>query len=81
MKRCPECRRDYYDETLIYCLEDGVPLVQGAVPAPDEPSTAILHSTDAPGEATTAQTAILPTGAEAKAQGSLGDATERPTIS
>ena len=81
MKRCPECRRDYYDETLIYCLEDGVPLVQGAVPAPDEPSTAILHSTDAPGEATTAQTAILPTGAEAKAQGSLGDATERQTIS
>jgi hypothetical protein len=24
MKRCPECRRDYYDETLLYCLEKGM---------------------------------------------------------
>ena len=23
MKRCPECRRDYQDETLLYCLDDG----------------------------------------------------------
>jgi hypothetical protein len=23
MKRCPECRRDYFDETLLYCLDDG----------------------------------------------------------
>jgi hypothetical protein len=23
MKRCPECRRDYYDETLLYSLDDG----------------------------------------------------------
>ena len=22
MKRCSECRRDYHDETLLYCLED-----------------------------------------------------------
>jgi TolB-like protein/Flp pilus assembly protein TadD len=42
MKRCPECRRDYYDETLLYCLEDGTALIQGSVPAPDEPQTAIL---------------------------------------
>ncbi|MBL8185119.1 MAG: hypothetical protein JNK51_09350, partial [Blastocatellia bacterium] len=42
MKRCPECRRDYYDDTLLYCLEDGNELVQGSVPAPDEPQTAIL---------------------------------------
>jgi len=67
MKRCPECRRDYYDDTLLYCLEDGNALVQGSVPSPDEPATAILHSTAAPGEAptraqinTTDQTAILP---------------------
>ncbi|QQS32323.1 MAG: tetratricopeptide repeat protein [Acidobacteriota bacterium] len=42
MKRCPECRRDYYDDTLLYCLEDGNALVQGSVPSPDEPATAIL---------------------------------------
>ena len=42
MKRCPECRRDYYDDTLLYCLEDGNALVQGSVPSPDESATAIL---------------------------------------
>jgi Tol biopolymer transport system component len=29
MKRCPECRRDYYDDTLSYCLDDGTPLLEG----------------------------------------------------
>jgi serine/threonine-protein kinase len=42
MKRCPECRRDYYDDSLLYCLEDGAALVQGGVPHPEEPQTAIL---------------------------------------
>jgi hypothetical protein len=42
MKRCPECRRDYYDETLLYCLEDGVALVQGSVPSHEGPATEIL---------------------------------------
>jgi TolB-like protein/Tfp pilus assembly protein PilF len=29
MKRCPECRRDYHDNTLLYCLDDGNALVEG----------------------------------------------------
>jgi TolB-like protein/Tfp pilus assembly protein PilF len=29
MKRCPECRRDYTDETLNFCLDDGARLVEG----------------------------------------------------
>ena len=29
MKRCPECRRDYYDDSLLYCLDDGNPLLEG----------------------------------------------------
>jgi TolB-like protein/Tfp pilus assembly protein PilF len=71
MKRCPECRRDYYDDTLLYCLDDGNALLEGpaTASASDEPATAILHSTAAPGEAPTRaqihmtdQTAILPTG-------------------
>ena len=80
MKRCPECRRDYYDDTLLYCLDDGNALLEGPAnlsepPASaggqfgDEPATAILHSTAAPGEAPTRaqihmtdQTAVLPTG-------------------
>ena len=65
MKRCPECRRDYYDDTLLYCLDDGNALLDGpAVSVPpavaggalfsdDEPQTAILHSTATPGEAPT----------------------------
>jgi hypothetical protein len=27
MKRCPECRRDYYDDTLLFCLDYGGELV------------------------------------------------------
>ncbi len=53
MKRCPECRRDYVDDSLLYCLEDCAALVQGSVPSPDEPRTAILHDTAIPGEAAT----------------------------
>ena len=29
MKRCPECRRDYQDDTLVYCLDDGSRLLEG----------------------------------------------------
>ena len=52
MKRCPECRRDYYDDTLLYCLDDGNALLEGPASA-DEPATAILHTTDGVGEAPT----------------------------
>src|SRR6476646_2966052 len=40
MKRCPECRKDYFDDSLMYCLDDGAQLVPGSVG--DEPATAIL---------------------------------------
>ena len=49
MKRCPECRRDYYDDSLSYCLEDGAVLLSGL---PDEPATAIL-----PGDPQTSESA------------------------
>ncbi len=29
MKRCPECRRDYFDDSLLYCLDDGTRLLDG----------------------------------------------------
>ena len=50
MKRCPECRRDYYDDSLSYCLEDGAPLLSGV---PDEPATAILSATPQTSESAT----------------------------
>jgi eukaryotic-like serine/threonine-protein kinase len=69
MKRCPECRRDYFDDTLAFCLEDGTALLQGSVTTPDEPQTAILHDSTAPGGQSTRaqiqiteQTAVLPSG-------------------
>jgi adenylate cyclase len=34
MKYCPECRRAYADETLNFCLEDGMPLVGDLQPLP-----------------------------------------------
>ncbi|MCA1590264.1 MAG: tetratricopeptide repeat protein [Acidobacteria bacterium] len=43
MKRCPECRRDYYDETLLYCLDDGSALLEGPASA-DGAATAIFNS-------------------------------------
>ncbi|MGQ0543054.1 MAG: tetratricopeptide repeat protein [Blastocatellia bacterium] len=88
MKRCPECRRDYYDDTLAFCLEDGTALLQGSVPSPDEPQTAILHETAAPGEAatraqihTTEQTAVLHRGAEAEPRDSLDGPSEKQSFS
>src|SRR6187402_3050674 len=52
MKRCPECRRDFYDDSLIFCLDDGTRLLDGP-PSVDEPATALLHSTAPPAEAAT----------------------------
>ena len=63
MKRCPRCRRDYYDDTLFYCLDDGSALLDG--PASDDQLIAQLptvemtsgrHSVELPGE----KTAVLP---------------------
>lgn len=34
MKRCPECRRDYYDDSLRYRLEDKIALDQASMPSP-----------------------------------------------
>ena len=48
MKRCPECRRDYYDETLLYCLDDGTALLEGPVSAEERPTAILTRSTEAP---------------------------------
>ena len=52
MKRCPKCRRDYHDETLLYCLDDGTALLEGPASA-DEAATAILSGPTASSEAPT----------------------------
>jgi adenylate cyclase len=40
MKRCPECRRDYYDDTLLYCLDDGSALLEGPARLSEPPAAA-----------------------------------------
>ncbi|MGI8408674.1 MAG: tetratricopeptide repeat protein [Pyrinomonadaceae bacterium] len=92
MKRCPECRRDYYDDTLSFCLEDGTPLVYGL--SNDEPATAILSEPGAiatgfrAGEDqtrsqinTTDQTAVFQRGSEAEPQGNSDELSERQSLS
>jgi len=66
MKRCPECGRDYNDDSLSFCLDDGAELLFGPG-SMDEPQTAIFQGTDERGEAATRahfqrtdRTAVLP---------------------
>ena len=77
MKRCPECRRDYFDETLIYCLDDGNALLEGPASATESVtsivSEPVAHAISVPTNElptraqihSTDHTAILPTGAGA----------------
>lgn len=46
MKRCPQCRRDYYDDSLFYCLDDGNALLEG--PATKEAETVLLPVDEPP---------------------------------
>src|SRR5215213_9272828 len=58
MKRCPQCGRDYNDDSLSFCLDDGSELLFGPG-ARDEGLTAILSNAELPSE--------LPTRAQANA--------------
>src|SRR2546428_8515363 len=40
MKRCPNCKRTFADDTLSFCLDDGTPLV--AAVRPDSEETLVL---------------------------------------
>jgi len=97
MKRCPQCGRDYDDDSMSFCLDDGSELLFGPASgsgAGDEPATAILSGPGVPslgGTAsesptmaqvhTTEQTAILHTGAEAEPRESLGGLSETQSFS
>jgi TolB-like protein/Flp pilus assembly protein TadD len=63
MKRCPECQREYVDETLNFCLDDGAWLREVEN---DEPATALQSFAEktidpsASGKRTIEETVILP---------------------
>ena len=44
MKRCPECKRDYFDDSLLYCLDDGIGLLDG--PGIGDERTAVMPRLD-----------------------------------
>ena len=84
MKRCPECGRNYNDDSMSFCLDDGAELLFGPA-SMDEPATAILSefrvppsggsSSESPTRAqihSTDQTAILRIGTEAEPEGKVG---------
>jgi TolB-like protein len=87
MKRCPECRRDYYDDTLLYCLDDGNALLEGPASgsgAGDEPATAILSELPAlAGGLSDSEGATRPQihTTAAEPQDSKGDSSENQSIS
>lgn len=54
MKRCPECWRDYYDDSLSFCLDDGGRLLDGPA-SYDGPTTAVLPRGISGGEDVTRQ--------------------------
>ena len=69
MKRCPQCKATYLDDTLNFCLEDGEWLVEDAEPATailTEPATQAFHHT---------------TASEAEPRTVVGDSTERQSLS
>ena len=54
MKRCPECRRDCYDDAPLYCQDDGNALLDGPASESEpgavatgfpsgEPQTDLMH--------------------------------------
>src|SRR4029079_18243890 len=53
MRRCPQCFRNYHDDSLKYCLDDGAALVAGPADAAGTAETAILPSSAYPDEAAT----------------------------
>ncbi|HKP69234.1 MAG TPA: hypothetical protein VJV05_08120 [Pyrinomonadaceae bacterium] len=69
MKRCPQCGRDYNDDSLSFCLDDGADLLFG--PGRDDAATAMFAvppTDDLP-------TRVLPTVAEPHE--TIGDAAEK----
>ncbi len=63
MKGCRECRREYYEETLSFCLDEGTTLLVG--PGTDETKTKTLGVADANHEP---KTEILPSEGATKLQ-------------
>src|SRR5437868_5244746 len=74
MKRCPQCRRDYTNETLNFCLDDGAELLDGPASG-DESATVILDDLEA------TRSFNQTTAGEAEPQTGWGSSTEKQSFS
>ena len=87
MKKCPQCGRDYNDDSMSFCLDDGSELLFGPATASgdDEPATAILSESGAIATGSRGEEQTWPfiatTAAEAQPRGSLGGSTEKHSFS
>jgi hypothetical protein len=43
MKVCPQCHRNYTDDALSFCLDDGSPLVSASAPSSFDPSATVQY--------------------------------------
>jgi hypothetical protein len=43
MKVCPQCQRNYADDALSFCLDDGSPLVTASAPSSFDPSATVQY--------------------------------------
>lgn len=48
MKQCPKCQREYDDDSLRFCLEDGTPLARPDVSPKSAEPTAVLPGNEPP---------------------------------
>ncbi len=84
MKKCPQCGRDYNDDSMSFCLDDGSELLFGPASV-DEPATAILSEPPAlaGGQFDEAKTRafVHTTEAAADPQNRLGVVTEKHSFS
>jgi len=51
MKLCPECRREYYDDSLLYCLDDGSRLLDGPGLKAEWQTAVLARDAEPPGQA------------------------------
>ncbi len=87
MKRCPQCGRDYNDDSMSFCLDDGSELLFGPARSShyDEPATAILSEPPvSAGGQLSGENSTKPfirTSAAAEPQGSLSGPLEKQSFS
>src|SRR5688500_5954205 len=89
MKKCPQCKRTYADETLAFCLADGAllsapydPNATLVLPTPQDPSEVASAKASPPVERSSApETLIMPAPANPHTASKTTEVLRTPTVS